>query len=162
MHLKTALFMSLALLLVVLSGCDRDCCCSPESAKPSAAGPSVGAITASPKPVVPSLPQVSGTWVGRWESGGHPGHGGGLKCEAKEAGPQKWEAVFTAEFGQTQSYNVKLEGKPGDGKVLFGGSVDLGPGGGVFTWTGDANATEFNGKYSGGGDTGTFKMTRAK
>lgn len=120
--------------------------------------PSAGTLPPAPS----NMPQVSGAWAGRWDSS-HPGHGGGLKCVVKEAGPQKWDAVFTAEFGPTKSYNVKLEGKPGDGAVLFGGKVDLGANdGGVFTWTGKATATEFTGKYEGGGDTGVFKMARVK
>jgi hypothetical protein len=107
--------------------------------------------------------QVAGKWSGTWESSGHKGHGGGLTCEAIESGKQKWEATFTAEFGKTKAYKVKLEGKPGDGKVVFGGKVDLGKDdGGEFTWTGQATATDFTGEYDGGGDKGSFKMTRIK
>jgi hypothetical protein len=133
---------------------------SPKVSGDSASTPS---ISTQPAPQAANMPQVSGSWAGRWESGGHPGHGGGLKCVVKEAGPQKWDAVFTAEFGPIKDYNVKLEGRPGDGAVLFGSNVDLGAkDGGIFKWTGKATATEFTGKYEGGGDTGSFKMTRVK
>ena len=141
--------LTLVVALSLLSGCDRDCCCNSDAAPAATVPSAVAPKEAPPKSAAPSLPQVAGKWEGKWASAGHPGHGGGLKCEAKESGAQKWEAVFTAEFGQTQSYNVKLDGKPGDGKVLFGGSVDLGPGGGVFTWTGDANATGVQWKIFG-------------
>lgn len=110
-----------------------------------------------------SLPKVDGKWSGRWESETHKGHGGGLTCDAVESGKQKWEATFTAEFGKTKEYKVKLDGKPGDGKVVFGGKVDLGKDdGGEFTWTGRATETEFSGEYESSNDKGSFKMKRQK
>ena len=158
-------YLTLAIVLAALTGC------CPESRCGGGCGCDAGADSAAASPTatapifpqVTVMPQVAGKWAGRWESGGHPGHGGGLRCEATEAGAQKWAAVFTAEFGATKPYEVKLEGKPGDNAVLFGGKIDLGvKDGGVFTWTGSATAMEFLGKYEGGGDTGTFKMSRAK
>jgi hypothetical protein len=160
--------MLLGLSTVALNGCNDDCGCCQDAALANQhfMGPNGVQLELPPTNspiVVPkvTLPNVTGKWSGRWESAGHPGHGGGLNCVATESGPQKWAAVFTAEFGQTKAYDVKLEGKPGSGVVLFGGSVDLGKkDGGIFTWTGQASQTEFTGKYEGGGDTGTFKMTR--
>ena len=162
--------LTLAAVLVALTGCCPEsrsgCSCNmgTDSATATQMSPvEPPSIKAAPVPIASVMPQVSGKWTGRWESGGHPGHGGGLRCEATEGGAQKWAAVFTAEFGATKAYDVKLEGKPGDGAVLFGGKIDLGvKDGGVFTWTGSATATEFSGKYEGGGDTGTFKMNRPK
>ena len=108
-------------------------------------------------------PDVTGKWVGRWESGKHKGHGGGLNCVVTETGRFEYAANFTAEFGKVKDYPIKLTGKPEDGKVVFGGNVDLGKeDGGVFKWTGRATKDEFSGEYEGGGDTGTFKMARAK
>ena len=105
--------------------------------------------------------QVAGKYSGRWESGTHKGHGGGLDCLVTEAGAGKWDAVFTAEFGKIKDYKIKLEGKPEGSKVVFGGKVDLGKDdGGIFTWTGHADEKEFIGQYEGGGDKGTFKMAR--
>src|SRR4051812_6647870 len=121
-----------AVALSVLPGCHDDCCCergavrAMEAVPPSAADHSINKESTPSPTVAPGMPKVAGKWIGRWESVGHKGHGGGLTCEASEVGPQKWEAVFTAEFGQTKSYNVKLQGHPGEGAVLFGGKVDLG------------------------------------
>lgn len=113
------------------------------------------------KDAKPKAPQVAGKWTGTWESASDKRHSGGLSCEATSAKKNEWEAVFTAEFGKTKAYTVKLKGKPQGDKVVFGGEVDLGKAdGGVFTWTGRATETEFTGEYQGGGDTGSFKMTR--
>ena len=121
--------------------------------------PSAPPANAVPAPS--NMPLVTGKWTGRWTTTN--GHGGGLTCETKETGPNKWEALFVAEFGYIGRYSVKLEGKPGNGEVLFGGKVDLGLGdAGIFNWTGKANATEFTGEFEGGGEKGSFKMTRAK
>jgi hypothetical protein len=136
--------------VATLAGCnnDDDCDC-PQAVETAVA--------------VAKVPEVTGKWTGRWESETHKGHGGGLTCEAVESGKDKWEANFTAEFGKTKSYKVKLEGTPGDGKVVFGGKVDLGKDdGGEFTWTGRATETEFSGEYQSTEDKGSFKMTRAK
>src|SRR3954468_13983638 len=87
-----------AIAVASLSGCNKDEDCD------------------SPPPAVEkksTVPQVAGHWTGRWESETHKGHGGGLTCEAVESGKDKWEANFTAEFGKTKSYKVKLEGTPG-------------------------------------------------
>lgn len=171
MHVRNPipLVFLLALALGTLTGCHNDCdCCRdstvvteavPMKPAPRAEKPTTGTTQAR---VESAAPRVAGKWIGTWESIGHKGHGGGLRCEATEAGPGKWEAVFTAEYGPTKSYNVKLEGKLAGGAVLFGGKVDLGKGdGGVFTWSGEATQTAFKGKYEGGGDTGSFQMVRA-
>ena len=157
-----ALLAFVAFTLIGMTGCHSDCDCVPESAGAHAA-PKEEAPAPKPSATAsPAAPQVTGKWMGTWESAGHKGHGGGLNCEAIEAGPQKWAATFTASYGPTKSYQVKLEGKLVDGAVIFGGTVDLGKAdGGNFTWTGKATATAFTGKYEGGGDTGTFAMVRA-
>jgi len=106
-------------------------------------------------------PAVTGEWTGRWESAGHQGHGG-LKCVAVEAGNNTWKATFTAEFGRVKDYKIELTGKLDGKKVVFGGEVNIGTeaGEGVFKWSGSADEKEFVGVYEGGGDKGTFKMTR--
>ena len=113
-------------------------------------------------PAQAKLPEITGKWSGRWESGKHKGHGGKLDCGVTKSGENEWGAVFTAEFGKIKDYKIALKGKPAGDKVLFGGEVDLGKDdGGVFKWSGEATANEFAGKYEGGGDTGTFSMRRA-
>jgi len=143
----------LALALILLTGCDKKGNNEEKSAE-------------APKPVEampePAKPQVTGSWDGRWESSGHKGHGGGLKCEATETAKGEWTAVFTAEFGRVKDYKVELKGKQEGDKVVFGGEVNIGKekGEGVFKWSGQADGKEFSGVYEGGGDKGTFKMTR--
>jgi hypothetical protein len=107
-------------------------------------------------------PAVTGEWSGRWESTAHKGHGGGLKCTAAEGDKGTWKATFTAEFGRVKDYKIELTGKLDGKKVAFGGEVNIGneAGEGVFKWTGSADEKEFTGEYEGGGDKGTFKMTR--
>src|SRR5215212_3752197 len=110
---------ALVVAVVVASGCG--CCnrcnsCCDGASSGASMPPKISVDAASnttavaPTPVVPlqKMPQVTGSWAGRWESS-HPGHGGGLKCVVKEAGPNKRDAVFTAEFGQVKAYDVKLE-----------------------------------------------------
>lgn len=158
--LKAATLLMVVSAFVILPGCNNDCC---ECDYAPASAPQTGATTAKVESTGAKMPKVSGKWEGRWETEGPGGHGGGLKCVAVEDGPNKWTATFTAEFGKIASYNIKLDGKPGDGAVVFGGKVDLGIGDlGIFNWTGRATETEFTGKYVGTSDKGTFKMTRPK
>jgi hypothetical protein len=147
----------LAMILLALSGCDKD----RDEKENKHESHSADARTSEKYRKI-AAPNVSGKWVGTWTSGKDKSHGGALSCEATEKNKNEWEAVFTAEYGKTSKYNVLLKGKPEGDKVAFGGKVDLGkePGGGVFTWTGRATETEFTGEYEGGGDTGSFKMTR--
>jgi hypothetical protein len=142
--------LSLAVALCALSGCYHECC---ETQSPPPPAP----VVSAPVPVEAKPALFTGKWQGTWKSGG--GHGGPLSCVATEIGPLKWDAVFTVKLLLTLSYPVKLEGKPGKDSVLFGGTVDLGPAG-PFTWSAEANGTEFNGKYDGGGDKGGFTLKR--
>jgi len=147
--MKMCFYFAAAAFALLLAGCNNDH--DEKSEKPEKAKPAK----------VMKAPNVAGKWTGTWESTKQKGHGGGLSCEATEKSKNEWEAVFTAEYGKTSKYNVNLKGKPEDGKVVFGGKVDLGEkSGGVFIWTGRASEKEFTGEYEGGGDTGSFKMTR--
>lgn len=138
-------------LVLVLAGCNKD-----RDEKAEKHSPKEEKSVKADKDL-----NVSGKWVGTWESTKNKGHGGGLSCDATEKAKNEWEAVFTAEFGKTKKYNVNLKGKREGDKVVFGGKVDLGKDdGGVFTWTGRATEKEFTGEYEGGGDAGSFKMAR--
>jgi hypothetical protein len=154
-HSRWLSALSVTAALCALYGCNHGCC-GPEQAPPTVA-PVVSVPAPAPTPVETKPSLVTGKWSGTWKSNG--GHSGTLACKVTDAGPMKWDAVFTAQFGITMSYPVKLEGKPGKDSVLFGGTVDLGPAG-AFTWSADANGAEFNGKYEGGGDTGGFNLKR--
>ena len=65
---------------------------------------------------------------------------------------------ITVHFG----YTVRMETSPvGDGGVAFHGSENLGKlAGGVYTYEGKANATNFFSTYFCKYDHGTFQMTR--
>lgn len=152
--MKNGFYFAAVLCALVLAGCDKD-----RDEKENKHEGRKADKTADK--YVKQAPNVAGKWSGTWESSKNKGHGGGLSCEAAEKNKNEWEAVFTAEYGKTSTYNVNLKGKPEDGKVVFGGKVDLGKDhGGEFTWTGRATATEFTGEYEGGGDIGSFKMKR--
>jgi len=139
--MKNGIYLSVAILTLALLGCDKD-----RDEKENRHDQF--ATTSTTEKYTKNAPSVAGKWVGTWKSTKNKGHGGGLSCEAVEKAKNEWEAVFTAEYGKTSSYNVNLKGKPEGDKVVFGGKVDLGEkGGGVFNWTGRANATEFTGEY---------------
>lgn len=104
---------------------------------------------------------VTGKWEGDWYIQKMPKPGGKLKCDVERIARNEWKAIFEAEFGQTAAYKVELMGKREGDKVVFGGDVDLGAAsGGVFTWTGEADGTKFNGKYSSKLYGGHFEMDR--
>ena len=105
---------------------------------------------------------VSGYYAGDWFGPNPEKSLGSLNCTITAKGADSWDAHFVATFGEVGEYKVPLEGKRVDGKVIFGGDVDLGESeGGVFGWTGEIVGDEFNGVYKAAGYTGTFRMVRA-
>ncbi|GEM_PF-5119687 len=104
---------------------------------------------------------VSGQWVGHWYVGESTTPAGGLKATITSAGRDAWDAAFDAEFGGTARYEVQLTGRRQEGRVLFGGQVDLGrASGGVFEWTGEIIGREFTGRYTSAGVRGTFRLEK--
>jgi len=90
---------------------------------------------------------VSGYYEGHWYGPNPELPLGTLTCTITPSGPDAWNAVFFATFGETGTYEVPLEGRREDGKVLFGGAVNLGETDGVYEWTGeivgDSSVTKF-------------------
>ncbi len=110
-----------------------------------------------------TMDTVSGYYAGDWFGPNPEKSLGTLNCTITPKGKDAWDAYFVATFGEVGEYEVPLEGKREDGKVVFGGAVDLGASeGGVFEWTGEIVGDEFNGIYKARGYTGTFKMVKAE
>jgi hypothetical protein len=108
---------------------------------------------------------ITGRWEGRWISQAN-GHNDKLRAlitavdtnhyDVKfHAAYKKW---FTVYFG----YTVRMETAPGaDGVVQFRGSENLGAlAGGVYTYEGRADRTNFFSTYHSKYDRGTFEMKR--
>lgn len=110
-----------------------------------------------------AMDAVSGYYAGHWYGPNPEKALGTLDCTITAKGEDAWDAHFVATFGEVGEYEVPLEGKRTEGKVLFGGAVDLGESeGGVFEWTGEIVDEVFNGEYTARGYTGTFKMTKTE
>jgi hypothetical protein len=104
---------------------------------------------------------VSGYYVGHWYGPNPEKPLGELTCTITPKGPDTWDAFFIATFGEVGEYEVPLEGKREDSKVVFGGDVDLGESeGGVFEWTGEIVGDTFNGNYKAATYVGTFRMKK--
>jgi hypothetical protein len=104
---------------------------------------------------------ATGQWEGSWYVGNSTQPAGGLKADVTRTGPNQWEAIFDAEYGQQSRYQVVMPGKLQDGVVIFQGDVDLGQAsGGVFNWSGRIEGDTFNGVYTSRGISGTFKLNR--
>jgi hypothetical protein len=114
---------------------------------------------------------ITGRWEGRWVSKA-TGHNNELRalinrrdtdhCDVRFHAAYKWEKAswITIHVG----YTVRMETKPGsNGAVTFHGEEDLGKlAGGVYTYDGHANATNFFSTYKSKHDRGTFEMKRPK
>ncbi len=110
-----------------------------------------------------AMDTVSGYYAGDWFGPNPEKSLGSLNCTITAKDADSWDAHFVATFGEVGEYKVPLEGKRVDGKVIFGGDVDLGESeGGVFGWTGEIVGDEFNGVYKAAGYTGTFRMTKTE
>lgn len=105
---------------------------------------------------------VSGYYAGHWYGPNPELPLGTLTCTITPTGPDTWNADFIATFGEVGEYEVPLEGRREDGKVLFGGSVNLGETDGVYEWTGEIVGDTFTGAYTSDYINGTFRMTRAE
>ena len=117
----------------------------------------------------PTPADITGRWEGRWvsQATGHNDRMRALvsrvdasRCDVKFHAAYKFEKArwITVHFG----YTVHMETKPGtNGAVAFHGSEDLGKlAGGVYTYDGRANATNFFSTYDSKYDRGVFEMHR--
>lgn len=105
---------------------------------------------------------VSGYYAGHWYGPNPEKPLGTLNCTITPTGPDQWQADFIATFGEVGEYEVPLEGRREDGKVLFGGDVNLGETDGVYSWTGEIVGDEFTGNYTSNYINGSFHMNRAE
>jgi hypothetical protein len=112
---------------------------------------------------------ITGRWEGRWvsKSSGHENKMRALIAkmdtnhyDVKFRAAYKFETFkfITAHFG----YTVRMETRPSTNEdVAFHGSEDLGKlAGGVYTYEGHANATNFFSTYKSKYDRGVFEMRR--
>jgi hypothetical protein len=105
--------------------------------------------------------EVAGYYDGHWYGPNPDKPLGTLNCTITPSGPDTWDAYFVATFGEVGEYEVPLQGRRENGKVIFGGDVDLGEEeGGVFGWTGEIVDGQFNGEYKAATYTGTFSMEK--
>jgi hypothetical protein len=105
---------------------------------------------------------VSGLYQGDWYGPNPDRSLGELDCSIARKDAETWDATFSATFGGFGEYDVSLEGKRVDDKVVFEGSIDLGEtSGGVFDWTGEIVGDQFNGSYTSKFINGTFRMVKA-
>jgi hypothetical protein len=108
---------------------------------------------------------LSGRWEGRWVSQAN-GHNDELRALITIADTNHYDVKFHAAYKQWITihfgYTVRKETKPGTGgDVLFQGSEDLGRlAGGVYTYEGHADRTNFFSTYKSKYDHGTFEMKR--
>src|SRR5688572_26499321 len=105
---------------------------------------------------------LAGRWEGRWLSDVN-GHNGKLRCLITREKDSVYQARFRAHYAKIFrfSYTVPLMAEPASDGFKFDGEADLGGlAGGVYSYTGHANATNFFSTYSSKHDHGTFQMKR--
>lgn len=107
---------------------------------------------------------ITGRWEGRWKSDSN-GHQDNLRCLITKVDERNYDAKFHAAYKKWITvhfgYTVRLEARPGTNGVAFTGSENLGVlAGGVYTYEGHANPTNFSSTYDSKYDRGTFQMKR--
>lgn len=103
-----------------------------------------------------------GPYAGTWQSDGGD-LGGTLRCEAERVDGKRWRALFAGKCADLFEYEVEMNGRRMEDRVVFWGEADLGQeNGDIYTWTGQINEDKFTGKYetSSGQKAGSFTMTR--
>jgi hypothetical protein len=105
---------------------------------------------------------ITGRWEGTWVSEVNQHHGR-LRCILTRDEAGHHQAQFHATFAGifSASYAVPLEIRRADDEFKLHGQQDLGRfAGGMFTYDGTANPTNFFSTYRSKSDHGTFRMTR--
>jgi hypothetical protein len=112
--------------------------------------------------VTPAAPDLSGDWVGHWESAKN-GHRGPLRATFTRVGPNCYQVRFAGRFAAVIPFRY---GTPmtvvgsGDGVVLLSASKTLGPLLGTFSMSAVATATTFDADFTARNDRGKFVLTR--
>lgn len=111
---------------------------------------------------------ISGAWEGRWISRAS-GHKDKLRALIRQVDTNHYDVKFHAAYKSETfrfitvhfGYTVRMETQPSTNGVAFHGSEDLGAlAGGVYTYEGHANPTNFFSTYRSKHDRGTFEMRR--
>ena len=108
---------------------------------------------------------ITGRWEGRWISEAN-GHNDKLRALVIVLDTNHYDVKFHAAYKQWITvhfgYKVRMETKPGANEVVaFHGSENLGAlAGGIYTYDGHADATNFFSTYNSKYDRGTFEMKR--
>ncbi len=105
---------------------------------------------------------LAGPWEGHWTSDAS-GHNDRLRCVITEESTNKYNANFHANYKKIFhfGYTVPLEVRQDGETYNFSGEADLGKmAGGVYTYAGHANGTNYFSTYSSKYDHGKFEMTR--
>ena len=108
--------------------------------------------------------EITGRWEGRWLSHAN-GHNDKMRCLIRQVDTNRYDAKFHAAYKKWITiyfgYTVRLDAKPGTNGVAFHGQQNLGRlAGGVFTYEGYANTTNFFSTYKSKDDHGIFQMHR--
>ena len=111
---------------------------------------------------------LAGRWEGRWQSEAN-GHNDQLRAIITTADTNHHDVKFDAAFKHWLTlfitihadYTVRMESSAATNGVTFRGSEDLGwLSGGVYTYEGRADGTNFFSTYKSKYDWGTFEMKR--
>jgi hypothetical protein len=113
---------------------------------------------------------ITGRWEGHWFS--EPtGHRDRMRALVTSVDTTHYDVKFHAAYKSETfkiitvhfGYTVRMEARPGPNGIAFHGSEDLGAiAGGVYTYDGYANATNFFSTYEAKRDRGTFEMKRPR
>ena len=109
-------------------------------------------------------PGLTGRWEGRWYSDAN-GHNDKLRAIITAVDTNHYDVKFHAIYKKVITihfgYTVRMETKPSTNGVAFRGSEDLGfLAGGLYTYEGRADGTNFFSSYKSKYDWGTFEMKR--
>jgi hypothetical protein len=107
---------------------------------------------------------ITGRWEGHWKSQANEHHDA-MRCLVTRVDASHYDAKFRAAYKKWITvhfgYTVRLETQPATNGVTFHGAEDLGKlAGGVYTYDGRADATNFFSTYKSKYDWGTFEMKR--
>jgi hypothetical protein len=107
---------------------------------------------------------ITGPWEGRWISKSN-GHNDAMRALITKVDTNHYDVKFHAAYKKWITvhfgYTVRMETKPSTNGVAFHGSENLGAlAGGVYTYDGHADATNFFSTYRSKYDRGTFEMKR--
>lgn len=122
----------------------------------------VAAVLMSSLPCVASATDLSGSWVGRWESRSS-GHSGPLSATFTRCGDSRYRVTFRGRFLGVVPfrYSVVLDVVADDGDaVRLAGTSFLGRMFGTFAYEATADACRFEAAYSSRKDVGGFRLAR--